>query len=170
MIADADAVSAAWLTGIGGAFDRPVGGKQDFLHGPPVRINARVERLGDGDYVTSGSYMTGQHFSMGSTAVLLTGGGVTVVVMERAIPPFHAEQLTVNGIDPRRARIIVAKGAIAWRAAYGELMASAIEVDTPGCTPCNPYELERRNMPQDVEPHMPKMPAARDTKISADPG
>ena len=60
----------------------------------------------------------GPEFSMGPTAVLELDEGITVVINSRATPPFHIEQLTSIGIDPRRASIIVAKGAIAWRAAY----------------------------------------------------
>jgi microcystin degradation protein MlrC len=39
----------------------------------------------------------------------------------------------VIGIDLHRCHIVV-KSAIAWRAAYGDVAAAAIEVDTPG--PC----------------------------------
>ena len=80
-------------------------------------------RITDGRYRGGGTWMTGHEFSMGTTAVI-EAGGVTLVVMERPVPPFHAEQLLSVGIDPREAGIIVAKGAVAWRSAFGEVAAT----------------------------------------------
>jgi microcystin degradation protein MlrC len=89
---------------------------------------------------------------MGPSAVLEIDPGITVLVTSTAVPPFHIEPLTSNGIDPRAASIIVVKGAVAWRDAYGPVMASAIEVDTPGCCPLSPEVLPRTTRPGDVRP------------------
>jgi microcystin degradation protein MlrC len=90
--------------------------------------------------------MTGHEFSMGTTAVIETGA-VTLVVMEHAVPPFDSEQLLSVGIDPSDAGYIVAKGAVAWRAAYGDVAGSVIEVDTPGICPLDPATLPRSTTP-----------------------
>jgi microcystin degradation protein MlrC len=95
--------------------------------------------------------MTGQDFSMGPTAVLACGG-TRVVAMSRATPPFHLEQLSANGIDPSAATIIAVKGAVAWRDPYAAVMASYIEVDTPGCCPADPYRLPRSRRPVPLSP------------------
>jgi microcystin degradation protein MlrC len=155
IIADAEAVATARLAGSGNAIEIDLGGKSDAMHGAPVRVRGEIAHLSDGIYRTSGSWMTGQEFSMGPTAVLELDEGIIVVVTSRAVPPFHLEQLTSNGIDPTRAAIITAKGAIAWRAAYGPIMASAIEVDTPGCCPIDPASLPRRHAPLAVAPTIP---------------
>ena len=86
---------------------------------------------------------------MGTTAVVETDG-VTLVVTERAVPPFHIEQLTSVGIEPSELALIVVKGAVAWRAAYGEIAGEVIEVDTPGICPLDPGELERTTTPMRV--------------------
>ncbi|MDP8958275.1 MAG: M81 family metallopeptidase [Actinomycetota bacterium] len=148
-VADADVAREAARLGEGALVQAKVGAKADRLHGEPVPVHGRVARVTDGGYRTQGSWMTGQEFSMGTTAVI-TVDGVTVVVMERATPPFHAEQLLSLGVDPAGAAIIVAKGAIAWRAAYGEVAARVIEVDTPGICPVDPYVLERTTEPMRV--------------------
>lgn len=83
---------------------------------------------------------------MGTTAVVDTNG-ITLVAMERATPPFHGEQLTSVGIQPTDMKIIAVKGAVAWRAAYGDVAAEVIEVDTPGVCPVDPLVLERKNKP-----------------------
>lgn len=145
-IADADVARTAARAGPGASLAVDVGGKTDGLHGPPVPVEARVVRVTDGRYLGGGTWKTGQHFSMGTTAVL-DAGGVTLVVMERAVPPFHAEQLLSVGIEPSDAAIIVVKGAVAWRSAYGDVAAEVIEVDTPGICPLDPLSLPRTTTP-----------------------
>jgi microcystin degradation protein MlrC len=145
-IADAEVARAAARAGAGTSLRVDVGGKTDDLHGAPIPVEAHVVRITDGRYRGGGTWKTGQQFSMGTTAVL-DADGITLVVMERAVPPFHAEQLLSVGIDPGRAAIIVVKGAVAWRAAYGDVAAEVIEVDTPGICPLDPLSLPRTTTP-----------------------
>lgn len=160
IIADSAAAGAARAAGEGSTVTLSLGGKSDKLHGEPIITTARVLRLSDGNYRTEGSWMTGQTFSMGPTAVVELPGRITVVIVSQATPPFHVEQLTANGVDPTAASAIVAKGAIAWRAAYADLMSSAIEVDTPGCCPIDPLSLYRENSPRTVAAHLPRVRGA----------
>src|SRR5262249_53861544 len=135
--------------GAGAAIGTEVGGRTDDRHGPPVAISGRVVRVTDGRYRTSGKWMTGREFDLGTTAVVETES-VTLVVTERAVPPFHVEQLESAGIDPRAAAILTAKGAVAWRAAYGEFAGTVIEVDTPGICRLDPSGLPRTTAPMRV--------------------
>ena len=98
-IADAEVATEAARLGAGAALETSVGAKTDRLHGDPVPIRGRVVRVTDGRYVSEGTWMPGQEFSMGTTAVVEVDG-VTLVVMERATPPFHSEQLTSQGVEP----------------------------------------------------------------------
>jgi microcystin degradation protein MlrC len=148
-IADAEVARAAAQAGAGAMVDVEVGGKTDALHGDPVRIEGRVLRITDGRYRGGGTWMTGHEFSMGTTAVIEVEG-VTLVVMERAVPPFHAEQLLSVGIEPGGVDYIVAKGAVAWRSAYGDVAGTVIEVDTPGICPLDPATLPRTATPARV--------------------
>ena len=102
--------------------------------------------VADGRYVSRGTYLTGQGFSTGSTAHLRVEG-IDLIVTERAVPPFHSEQVTQVGLDPADAKIITAKGAVAWRSAFGDIAGSVIEADTPGVTPLHPRVLERMTSP-----------------------
>ena len=141
IIADAEVARAA-AAAAPGTYRGPLGGKTDDRHGPPLNVAAPVIRASDGSYRTSGSWMTGQVFEMGTTAVLDLAG-IVVVVTERRVPPFHAEQVTSLGLDTASFDIIVAKRAHAWRAAYGEVANVVIEVDTPGVCPLDPRVLPR---------------------------
>jgi microcystin degradation protein MlrC len=145
-IADAEAAIAAAAAGPGGRLETPVGGKTDPRHGAPVPISGRIVRITDGRYRSGGTWMTGREFELGTTAVV-DAGGVTLVLTERAVPPFHAEQLESVGVHAREASIVVAKGAVAWRAAYGDIAGEVIEVDTPGICPLDPAVLERATVP-----------------------
>jgi microcystin degradation protein MlrC len=145
-IADPQAARMAAQLGAGAAISVEVGGKTDRLHGQPVPVSGLVERVSDGRYRTSGTWMTGREFCMGTTAVIRCRG-LRLVVMERATPPFHREQLTSLGIDPAACSMIVAKGAIAWRSAFGDVAGEVIEVDTPGACPIDPGALPRTTAP-----------------------
>jgi len=146
VIADADLAAQAHELGVGAHIHAMAGGKTDDLHGKPVALEGTVTRLSDGNYISRGSWGTGLAFSMGRTAVVATGT-VTVVLTERATPPFHGEHLTSLGIDPAAASVLVAKGAIAWKAAYGDVAGAVIEVSTPGACPIDPWRLPRSAEP-----------------------
>lgn len=146
LMAEPDLARAAARVGEGGEVDTDVGAKTDNLHGSPVRVRGRVRTITDGCYRSGGTWMTGQQFCMGTTAVV-DASGVALVAMERATPPFHGEQLTSVGIQAAEVKIIVVKGAVAWRAAYGEVATEVIEADTPGVCPLDPSVLERSKQP-----------------------
>lgn len=148
-IADAEVAGDAARVGERGVLEAEVGGKTDRFHGDPLAIRGTVVRVTDGRYRSEGTWMTDQEFSMGTTAVIKVDG-VTLVVTERATPPFHREQLTAQGVDPASAAIIVAKGAIAWRSAFGDVARRVVEVDTPGICPVDPYRLPRATAPMQV--------------------
>ncbi len=149
IIADAEAAITAHDLGVGASVDLYVGGKTDRRHGDPVRITGTVVRTSDGVYTTRGTWMTDRTFTMGRTAAVEVRG-VTVVLTELRVPPFHKEQLTSVAIDPASMRIIVAKGALAWKAAFGDVAAETISVATPGICPIDPYHLPRTTQPMEV--------------------
>ncbi|MGC0144903.1 M81 family metallopeptidase [Pseudactinotalea sp. Z1732] len=145
-IVDRDVALLAQELGEGADIETLVGAKTDTHHGVPLRIRGRVRRISDGRYRTSGPWMTGREFSMGTTAVIDVGG-VTLLVMADRTPAFHEEQFTSQGIDPAQASVIVVKGAIAWRGALGHIAREAIEVAGPGITPVDVHALPRRTSP-----------------------
>ena len=80
--------------------------------------------------------MTGREMNMGASVVLnCQEGGVRLLLTERKMVPFDAEQLRSQGLAPEAAHIIVVKSAIAWKAAFGDVARLVVPVDTPGlCT------------------------------------
>ncbi|HIE52784.1 MAG TPA: M81 family peptidase [Armatimonadetes bacterium] len=141
LLADPEAVAQACTAGVRRTVKLEVGGKTDELHGEPVRIRGYVRLLSDGRFVNRGPLRDGLAEDQGRTAVLECDG-VTLVLTERKMPMWNRQQLRSLGIEPRRQKIIVVKGAIAHRAAYGPIAARLIDVDTPGLTPLNLRRLE----------------------------
>jgi microcystin degradation protein MlrC len=64
------------------------------------------------------------------------------------MPSWNLEQLRHCGLEPAEQKIIVCKGALAHRAAYGPIAAELIDVDTAGLTPADyrqlPYHQVKR--------------------------
>lgn len=146
VIADPEIALEAHAVGVGGHVGGLLGGKTDDLHGPPIPIHGRVVALSDGTYTSRGSWGAGLDVSSGRTA-WLSVNGVDLVVTEFPRPPFHVEQVTHLGITPATASIIVAKGALAWKAAYGDIARTVIEVDGPGVCPADLTTLPRTTCP-----------------------
>lgn len=150
-LADAEVARHAVALGPGAQLDAPVGGKADDRHGAPIQLRGRIQRVADGRFTSSSTWMSGRAFTLGATASVAVDG-VTVVITEHAVPPFHADALLSLGIDVAGARIVVAKSAIAWRAAFGSVARTTIEADTPGVCPIDVEALDRRTVPTTFDP------------------
>ncbi|MBI2502606.1 MAG: M81 family metallopeptidase [Candidatus Latescibacteria bacterium] len=135
--------------GIGAQVALRVGGKTDTLHGPTLSIHGRVCTLHEGRYEErERRHGGGRHFDQGLTAVVAVGGegrGGLLVLNSQRTAPMSIHQLTCAGIQPQHQQILVAKGAVAPRAAYEPVSARLIEVDTPGATAIHrsPSEYKR---------------------------
>ncbi len=144
-------VERAKAAGVGGTVELTVGGSVDRMHGDPVTVRGAVRSLHDGRWVETEARHGGKRENdQGPAAVLDLGDGNTLVLNSLRTPPFSLGQLTSLGIDPRQARVIVVKAAVAYKAAYAPIAGEIIEVDTPGLTAINParftYHHIRRPM------------------------
>ena len=130
---DPPAMDAAADAGVGGRFSRCVGAGSGVANGKPVRLTGRVEFLGPVSYRRTGSYMRGTCVDLGRVAVIAAGGNRIVLTSERLMP-FDTDHLAAVGLDPKDFRTIVVKSGSAWRAAFGDIAATVINVDAPGIT------------------------------------
>lgn len=148
------AVAAELHDGAGPIASVRVGGRSAPSMGPAALVSGAVQRHGHVRYRRSGSYMTGAEVDMGRVAVVDSEVGA-VVITENRIVPFDDDHLTVLGLVPRAARILVAKGAIAWKAAFGDYAASTIYVDGPGTCPVSLDALDFAARPRPLYPFEP---------------
>ncbi len=152
VIADPEAYRVAERAGVGVEFEAEVGGKTDGMHGSPVPVKGRVRSLHEGRYVEPEvRHGGGRYWNMGRTAVIHVHGStldepnLLLLTTERSSPN-SAHQLISNGVYVERQKMIVAKGAIAPRAAYEPIADLMIPVDTPGATAVNPARFEYKNL------------------------
>ncbi|NIA10844.1 MAG: MlrC domain protein [Nitrospiraceae bacterium] len=150
-IYDPEAANACAQSGIGSNVSLSVGGKTDDMHGPTLSITGRVRTLHDGTFEETERRHGGQRYwNQGLTAVVEVGRTTLscrglLILNSRRTSPNSIHQITCVGIQPQQQRILVAKGAVAPRAAYEPVCAEVIEVDTPGATAINrsPAEYHR---------------------------
>lgn len=153
---DPEAVHVCEGAGIGGRVELNVGGKTDDMHGPTLAIEGVVRTLHSGVYKEAERrHGGGRHFNQGLTAVVEVGrttaekGGLLVLNTQRSYPN-SIHQITSVGIQPQQQKILVAKGAVAPRAAYEPVSAVLLEVDSLGATAIHrgpeKYELARKTL------------------------
>jgi microcystin degradation protein MlrC len=138
-----DAVKAAKSIGVGAMLETSVGGSIDQLHGNPMKVRGMVKSIHVGRWIEYEARHGGRRENnQGHTAVLDLGESNLLVLNSLRTPPFSLGQLTSLGIDPRQAREIVVKAAVAYKAAYAPIAGEIIPVDTPGLTAINPVHFK----------------------------
>jgi microcystin degradation protein MlrC len=150
ILKDPESVRACARAGVGAEVSLRVGGKTDDLHGRPVLIRGRVRALTDGRFVEDRPvHGGGRFYDQGPTAVVETGQARTIVLTTLPMAPVSLEQVRSAGVKPERYKILIAKGVVAPRGAYGPIADRIILVDTPGATSANPsrFEYARRRRP-----------------------
>jgi microcystin degradation protein MlrC len=155
-LCDPQSVQACVEAGVGAEVTLDVGGKSDDRHGRPVRVSGRVRLIGDGRYEEPAPVHGGHRFfDGGTTAVLETADGHTLVLTTNLVPNTSLQQYHSIGVFPERYQVVVAKGVNAPRAAYAPIAAEIILVDTPGVTAADLFQLPYRNRHRPLHPFEP---------------
>jgi microcystin degradation protein MlrC len=118
---------------------------------PPLTLTGRVRRASETRYRRTGSYMTGQEVDLGLCAVVEATGADILLTSRRAMP-FDADHLRVVGIEPAERHVLIVKSALAWQAAFGDIGAEALFVDTGGVTTCRLDTLPYTRVPRPIAP------------------
>lgn len=137
--------------GINQRVELVVGGHTDKMHGEPCRISGRVKTLHDGTYEeTERRHGGGRSFNQGLTAVVDIDGKGLLILNSIRSSPNSIHQITSLGIQPLQQKILVAKGAVAPRAAYEPFCSKLIEVASGGATDIlrdkDEYDFARSNL------------------------
>jgi len=119
------------------------------LRGGVESASFSIISVSSGVYRSEGRWMGGRTFSMGRTAVL-RHRKIFLMITSIAVPPFHREQVTSQGMDPKEFDFLTAKGALAWQDAFGADVQNTIYIDTPGETPAFPEDLIREQHVDDA--------------------
>lgn len=147
---DPEAVRACLTAGVGHEVTVPVGAKTDDRHGQPVTVTGRVRLIADGRFEDpTPTHGGARYFDAGTTAVLETADGFTLVLTSHTIGNTSIQQIYSLGIRPEQYQIVVAKGVQSPRPAYEPLAAEIVLVNTPGVTSADlsHFTYERRRRP-----------------------
>jgi microcystin degradation protein MlrC len=136
-IRDPEAVAQMVAAGMGANVTLALGGKTDMpsigLAGRPLELSGRVAAITDGEIVFTGPMYTGVRSHLGRTAVLDTGRA-RIVVTERHHEPFDLVIFRHCGIEPTRARYIMLKSRIHYRAGFKPIASHIVECRGEGVT------------------------------------
>jgi microcystin degradation protein MlrC len=153
---DPAAAAACAAAGLGQPVALDAGGHVD-RNAPPLRLEGIVRTLHDGRYVEELPRHGGSRINdQGPTAVVEAASGNLVVLNTLRHPPFSLGQLTSLGLEPARARLLIVKAAVAYKAAYGPIAGTIVPVDTPGLTAVNPARYAYHNIRRPILPLDPE--------------
>lgn len=151
-ICDKEAVNKCVKEGVGNNINIRIGGKSEDYHGNPVEISGYIKLISDGSFTNTGKNMTGLTTIMGKSVLLLLAQGIKVILTEFPTPPNDPNMLYSMGVDIRKEKFLVVKGAIAWKTGIDIEPAKIIYVDTPGLTSANLDNFDYKNIRRPVYP------------------
>lgn len=154
-VVDAEAASLSQAAGAGGQVALQLGHKHDSRWGKPIPVQGRVLRVFDGRFTYSGGIWDGVEGNMGPAAVLQLGA-IEVLVTTYGTYDWRDEQFNAAGMEPEKAKFVVAKNPMNFTQTYGHIAAAMLVLDTPGPTPATMRhaplaQIERPYYPADAE-------------------
>lgn len=148
---DPPLVHRAHAAGPGAEFVAPLGGRVTPMFGPPVEAPVRVVRLTDDRFRNTGPMETGLPVELGRTAVL-ESGSVQIIVTEACQSPNDPAYFTLHGIDLGNTRLLCAKAKNHFRAAFGPLCRTIVEIDAAGPASSDLSRYPFRRVPKHLIP------------------
>jgi len=142
---DASAAQHMARAGEGARVQLELGGKLDNVHSTPVEVAGTVLR------VIPASPDRELPESMGLTATLQVGS-VIIVVFEHLGPGSDPIIYSGAGLDPRNAKILLAKSVVDYRAEYRGLAEIFLQGEAPGLAPSDLRRLDWHNIPRPLYP------------------
>jgi microcystin degradation protein MlrC len=131
--------------GVGARITLMLGGKLDNIYSSPVEVSGEVLR------VLSPSPERELPQSMGLVAVLKVEN-IYIVVSERLGPGHDPIIYSGAGLDPKKAKILIAKSVVDWREGYKGVATLFLLGEAPGLAPSNLRSLEWKNVPRPIFP------------------
>jgi microcystin degradation protein MlrC len=160
-IRDAEAVEAGVQAGVGAILNITVGGKVDSRFYKPLQVTGVVKSIDDGRYTICGpthggwgreiSRETFRESNVGTRVVLRTGNKIDVIFSHRRTGK-DRDFFKSAGILLEEKHIIVVKSNQAHRASFDPVVASTIELNTPGVSTVDYKTLPYRHLRQPLWP------------------
>jgi microcystin degradation protein MlrC len=145
---DPGAVAAAREAGEGARRSFRLGGRTTDAFGPPVAVEAVVERLTAGRFTNTGPMERGAPVDLGPSCVLRIGRDLRVVVTSRKEAAVDPAFFALHGLDLGATRLLANKAKNHFRAAFAERCAAIVECDCPGPAALDLSALPFRHVPR----------------------
>jgi microcystin degradation protein MlrC len=145
-LADPATAAQAQQAGPGGRARFHLGGRSGATFGPPVVLDAAVERLTEGRFVNEGPMERGGPVDLGPSCVL-RAGALRVIVTSRKEAAVDPGFFALHGIDLGATRLLANKAKNHFRAAFTSRCSAIIECDCPGPAALDLAALPFRHVP-----------------------
>jgi microcystin degradation protein MlrC len=143
---DPAAVAAAREAGLGARRAFTLCARTTDAFGPPIRLEAEVERLTEGRFVNEGPMERGSPVDLGATCVL-RAGDLRIIVTSRKEAAVDPAFFDLHGIALGATRILANKAKNHFRAAFAGRCAAIVECDCPGPASLDLAALPFRHVP-----------------------
>ncbi len=160
-IRDPDVVEAGMRAGVGASLSMPVGATADRRFYQPLEVSGRVRLVDDGSYMILGPTHGGwgrevspeafREANVGPRVVLRLGDRIDVIFSRRRTGK-DRDFFKSAGIILEEKQIIAVKSNQAHRASFDPVVASTIELDSPGVSTLNYESLPFRYLPRPIWP------------------
>ncbi len=145
------AVEACISAGVGAEVSLSLGGKLDTRHGTPLDVTGRVRLISDGEYYWGGIREPTSPCRDAGQTVVLTVGGVDVIVTAERHSYVEPAQFHSLGIDPLAYKIVVPKRGYL-TAPLEAISPHSILAISPGVTNCDVTQLDYRRVNRPMYP------------------
>jgi microcystin degradation protein MlrC len=135
-IRDADAAAAAARAGEGAATAVELGAGAPGAYNERTQLDARVERLFDGEVVYTHPVNAGYRAATGPAALLRGPGGLRVVVHTRSVGVIDPALYVALGVDVEHAGVLQAKSHVSFKAGFDPITPRSVVAETTGPTTC----------------------------------
>lgn len=152
-LCDREAVTACMEPSTTDQIELTLGNKSADAPSRPLRVTGQVLARHSGPFEdptpTHGGFT---HFDPGPSVAFRCDSGQTLVLHSKLMQNISLVEYSVLGLDPRRYKVVVAKGVNAPRLAYAAIANEFIVVDTPGPTSSDLSQLSYAHRPVPMFP------------------
>ncbi|RKP45426.1 M81 family peptidase [Cohnella endophytica] len=150
-IVDAAAARLAVAAGEGSSVRLSLGHSVSTDSGTPLEVEGTVMTIGSGKFRFGDGFIENLEGNMGTCAVIAIGG-ISVVVMERAVFTGDPALYRSVGLEPLKADLVMVKSANQFRSEYEKLSNEIYILDTPGASTANLRSLVFDRVPRPIYP------------------
>jgi len=151
-IRDGEAARSATEAGAGGALTVALGGGPSGAYNERTVLEARVERLFDGEVVYTHPVNAGYRAATGPAGLLAGPGGLQVVVHTRSVGVIDPSLYLALGVEVERAAVLQAKSHISFKAGFESITPRSVVAETTGPTTCRLDTLPYARRPRPLYP------------------